>query len=282
MKFFAAQRKIRITGRRAAFLLFSLCLLFGLTAAGCGSAQTDPDTSPVLTDISSDSYNEGSMDSQYVSVVLTFDRAIAVTDDPLENMNITIGGEHMDDVTAEQTGENTLELTILVNAITKSNVCIEETKDGGGYPGITDETGSARAQTFEAEILVPNGVTVEPLASYEGTGVAVLVSGTWSIRSITWLRLLSDGEPVESSETADLELYGDGAIALHGHDFLTSDTTMIASDMAETLNTHFGDYYVFYSEGEEVYGEKLDGTDPSELTLEVYSYKHIEQVTEDE
>jgi len=264
-----------------AVLLPALAFLMAgvLLSGGCGSSGggQDAQNSPRITDIVMDSYNEGTEDAQYVQAQLIFDRDVQCSEDALENMNITIGGERMDEITAEQTDDRTLELTIHVNAITKSNFCISEEKEGEGYPGISDADGTYELWPFEAEVLIPNGISLEDVSSYEGTGFEKKVSGVWTIRSITWLRLLSDGEPVQSSLTADLELYGDHAVALHGHDFLTSDSTMIAEDIADTLNNHFGSYYVFRSEGKNVIGEKLDGSDPAELDLEIYEYKSIEQ-----
>ena len=250
--------------------------VFFLLAAGCQTAKTDGEKSPSLEEIALDSYNEGTEVSQYVKLTLRFDQPVKVGKEADKNMRITIADERMS-AEITQADENTLNVEMPVQAITQGTLHISEEKEGKGYPGLTDSSGKYAVQTFKVDALVPSGVTLKDIEGRE-KGFEKEVEGTWNIRNITWLRFLENGEVVPSQIEAKSELL-DGAVAVHGHDFLMCDETMIAQEMADTLNKHFGDHYIFRAERKRIIGEKLDG-DGSQLDLEIYSYKKINGQTQ--
>ncbi|MCR5666937.1 MAG: hypothetical protein K6G01_08910 [Eubacterium sp.] len=261
--------------------LTTFCMIFIIasTLTGCSDAKYNSETSPHISDVTASGRNEGSESSQYVDVTITFEKAITLGDDPLSNMDITISGESpdYDELTITQSADNALTIAIPVTAITTGNLVIDEKEEDTGYPGILNEDGSACAYPFTCELLIPSGITLTTDDSYSGGGTRVNVEGTWDIRSITWLELLSDDAPVTSQVSDTSELYQDTAIAVHGHDFLLSDETMIAETIAETLTRHFGSSYAFYADGTSVTCEKLDNTDTAQLELKIYTYKTIEE-----
>ena len=258
--------------KKLALIMAVGCILFSLT--GCSGAKIDETNSPALSDVSVTTYNNGSEDSQYVEVTLQFDKNIRIAENPAENMRITIAEERMEpeEFSVE---DSTLSFRLPVTAITRGNLQITEEKEGKGYPGITDEEGQFNIRTFTVDMLIPSGVTLENVDSYTGKGFRKKVCGKWNIRNITWLILTEDGTPVSSQMNTYLDNMDD-AVALHGHDFLIYDATMIAGEMAETLTRHFGSQYIFRAEGDEIIGERLDGSLDTKLDLEIYEYKNIE------
>lgn len=245
-----------------------LCLL-----TGCGG-RVDSAKSPRLQTISLHAYNEGSIDRQYVEAICTFDKEIRLEKKPLKNMKITIADKQMENIRAKKKSARVLVLKIPVQAIHRGNLKIKEEKEGKGYPGLRDASGKYRVQTFTADILIPSGVSLHTVSARSDGVLTTQVRGTWKIRNITWLRFTDSGETVESRIIYDSEIFN-GAVALHGHDFLTSDTTMIAADAARTLTRHFGDRYTFRSRGDRVIARKKHGS--GKLSLTVYRYRHINQ-----
>lgn len=262
-----ADRKVRY---RVGSLGVCLCLLL---LTGCFGTKLSKSDSPILKDVSIETYNNGSEDTQYVEIIFTFNKKISSGKKPDENMKITIAGERMEVEKAEAEGEK-LYFHLPVTAITRGNLVIEEEKEGEGYPGITEESGKYGAIGFTVDMLIPSGIQLEDVKTYEGKGFRKKVIGNWKIRNITWLVLTEDGVPVSSQMDTYLDNMGD-AVALHGHDFLIYDSAMIAEEMAETLNNHFGNQYIFHREGEEIIGERLDGSLDGKLDLEIYTYKNI-------
>ena len=266
--------------KKARLLVFGiLCLLVMGLLAGCQKSTLDQQNSPMLQDVTIETGNQKTEDSQFVKVYLKFDKSVKTAKNATENMRITIAGERME-TTVSQTEADCLCLEIPVTAITKGNLEIAEEKEGQGYSGITDESGKYTLHTFELDMLIPSGISLQDVASYQGKGFEKEVEGTWNIRNITWVQLLENGTPVTSENKTKSELLND-AIAVHGHDFLISDPTMIAETMTGTLNKHFGNRYIFTQEGNRIKGEKLDGSVDSELDLVIYEYKEITQKTKE-
>ena len=263
------KRKKKLT---AAFGIVCI-LLF----AGCsGKSHSDSEKSPRLQNIELTSYNEGSEDSQYVEATLQFDQEVRLSEDPLKNMRITISGERMEDIEVNQEEKDTVCLTIPVTTITRGNLEITEEKEDKGYPGITDADGDYTVWTFDVDALIPSGVTLVDVEHTQKGGFQKQVVGMWNVRNITWIQLYENGTLVESSNDKESESM-DGAIAVHGHDFLDSDSTMIAEDIVEALNQYYARNYIFTQDGDIITGQKLDGGDSAELELEIYQYQHITQ-----
>lgn len=259
--------------RRAILPAVILSVIFALP--GCGTVRTDTGGSPELVDISVTTGNDGTESGQYVDLTLDFDRDVTIGKKPLRNMEVTIAGERMKSITFSMAASDKVTLSIPVSAVTRGNLEITETRSGKGYSGITDAEGRYAAMGFHLKTLIPSGVTLEDTGDSAPNRVVKDVKGVWNIRSITWIRLLDNGiSAADGMNTESEEM--DGAVAVHGHDFLTSDTETITNTIAETLNRHFGYAYVFRGEGTRIIGEKLDGSDSSVLDLEVYSYKSIE------
>ena len=252
------------------------CVTVALLIAGGCAPQTDTNSSPQMSDVIVTAENGGTLESQCVTAELVFDRPVSTGQDPLENMHITIAGEAVEVSDVSQSSENVITVSIPVTAVTTGNLVIEEKKAGNGYPGLTDETGSYAVIPFSVETLIPTGVSLEDDPDYTGNGVCKIVEGQWNIRCITWVQLIEDGTPLESAMTQTSELYRDNSVAIHGHDFLLCDETMIAEIMADTLNRHFGYRYVFYSEGNRIIGEKLEETDTGVPDLMIYNYCEID------
>lgn len=257
--------------------LLCLLLCFG---GGCGGAAPDAEQSPRLADFTVTSYNEGSEDSQYVAVHLQFDRPVTVRDSSPGSFRITIAGNRVKsaDCRLAQSIDDArnITLTLKTTAITNGKLMIAPAEEGAGYREITSPDGRYLVQPFTRECLIPSGVTLETVSSIPGDGVKPAsvvkqVAGTWNIRSITWVRLLENGEVVPSGLPDSPEIL-DGAVAVHGDEFLTSDEELIAMDIASTLTDYFGEDYTFRSQGSQVIVEKKEPAPDTTIDLQVYLY----------
>ena len=66
-------------GRRfvSVVILFAVILSISVLTTGCGKkAVVDDDNSPILKDAVIESWNDGSVDTQYVDVTLSYDREV--------------------------------------------------------------------------------------------------------------------------------------------------------------------------------------------------------------
>jgi len=246
-----------------------------LGISGCGSVRISEEESPKLNNVIIQTYNNGSESSQFVEVTLQFDRKIAVKKKILSNMKVTISGTRMSDITASKTADEDITLNIPVTAVTKGILSIAEEKEGKGYSGITESSGHYNVRTFSVDAIIPSGISLADTQETNGTGFVKNVQGIWNIRCITWVKLLENGEAVPGEPCAELDELDD-AVAVHGHDFLTSDTTMIAEDIVKALNDHYGSAYVFRQDGTRIYGNKLDESDGTKLDLQIYTYTNFE------
>lgn len=256
-----------------------LCLLLSF-GGGCGGAVPDAEQSPKLADFTVTSYNGGGEDSQYVAVHLQFDHPVAVQDSSPDSFRITIAGNRVKsaDCRLEQSVDDarSITLTLQTTAITNGKLMIIPTEESAGYPEITSQDGRYLVQPFMMKCLIPSGVTLETVSSIPGDGVKPAsvvkrVVGTWNIRSITWVRLLENGEVVPGGLLDSPEIL-DGAVAVHGHEFLTSNEDIIAMDIAGTLTDYFGGDYTFRSQGSQVIVEKKELTPDTTIDLQVYLY----------
>lgn len=256
-----------------------LCLLLCL-GGGCDGAAPDAEQSPKLADFTVTSYNEGSEDSQYVTVHLQFDRPVAVRDSSPGSFRITIAGNRVKstDCRLSQSIDDARSITLILRttAITNGKLVIVPTEEGTGYREITSLDRRYSVQSFTLQCLIPSGVTLKTVSSIPGDGVKPAsvvkqVTGIWNIRSIAWVRLLENGEVVPSG-LSDFPEILDGAVAVHGHEFLTSDEESIAMDIASTLTDYFGGDYIFRSQGSRVIVEKKEPTPDTTIDLQVYLY----------
>ena len=127
------------------------------------------------------------------------------------------------------------------------------------------------------EGVLPSGVTLAETARSPGS-VTVEVTHAFDIRCIAWILFTDGGAAVGGSLLAGAD-EKDGAIALHGHEFLKDDGYAVAARLAGTLEKHFGDRYSFTAEGKAVTAVSLIDPD-AELAIEVYEYARIEETQE--
>jgi hypothetical protein len=202
------------------------------------------------------SYNEGA-DAQYVEIELGLDRE---ADANGVKPKIKIAGENVRaDAIEISAADKTLTLTLHVDKIREGNLTLK----------LSDKDGS---QTLDA--LIPSGVELRQVAK-DDTSVTVEVTHVYDIRGIAWVRFTDGGAPVGGSllNGADER---DGAIAVHGHEFLQDDEYDIAANLAETLTSHFGDRYVFEADGKKVTAKKTGGTN-ADLIIAIYSYAELSE-----
>jgi hypothetical protein len=208
-------------------------LVFVLAGCADGNAGRDKDAPANLESVHLSSYNEGTSETQYVVMELAFDKQIKAYKSPPK---IRIANENVkSENVAMETNGTALKITIHVDKIREGNITL---KLGDGK----------KAQTIEA--LAPSGVTLETTREENGS-VTVEVTHGFNIRGIAWVLFTDEGLPVQDSllNGADER---DGAIAVHGHEFLQDDEYDIAANLAQTLASHFGDRYEFAADGKTV------------------------------
>jgi hypothetical protein len=238
-----------------------------LSFAGCGgSAVYDEANAPVLETAALETYNEGTEETQYIRVTLGFDREIAA--EKGYTPQIAIAGSAVDkkNIETEASG-NELAVTVNSDKIRNGDMVLRLAADSDELAkGITDAGGkSAPKNDGAVEALVPSGVVLTPA----GDGAAE-VSHVFNIRCIAWIVFTDNGETVGGSLLAGADTL-DGAIALHGHEFLKEDAYDVAANLADALAGHFGDRYTFKAEGKTVRAARADGTSGG-LAISLYAY----------
>jgi hypothetical protein len=232
---------------RAAAVVF-VAVAFG--AAGCG---TDKAAALEVASAVASTYNEGTEDSQYAMfVIVCADMAGAKRWRPA----VRIAGEKIDGSAMEVT-YNQDERSIAIRVLTDKS---------------RDATFSIECGDRRIEGILPSGVALSETAREPGS-VSVSVTHGFNIRCIAWIRLLNHGETVGGSllRGADEK---DGAVALHGHRFLTDDEYALAALLAETLASHFGNDYEFSVDGKTVTAASRHDSG-ADLAIEVYQYTTI-------
>ncbi|MCF0120173.1 MAG: hypothetical protein HUJ65_00925 [Oscillospiraceae bacterium] len=63
----------------------------------------------------------------------------------------------------------------------------------------------------------------------------------WTHRGILWLQAVLDGEVLIPAGNGDAYTMTSGAVAVHGHNFRTDSFEDVAENIAEVLNSSFGD-----------------------------------------
>jgi hypothetical protein len=247
------------------FVVLATFLLF----AGCsGGGVYDEEASPRLVGVDFSSFNEGSNETQYIVMTGAFDREIRadgfepkirIANETVKSKNITVTAEGSD-----------LILTVAVDRIKDGDITVRfGDTDNGELPAITDASGEYAAKAQTIETLAPSGLALETVDAGPGS-VTVEVTHVFDIRCIAWIRFADGGETVGGSllNGADER---DGAVALHGHEFLTDDRYDVAANLAEALESHFGDRYEFTADGTAVTATSTSSAD-AELSISVYSY----------
>ncbi|MDR1028018.1 MAG: hypothetical protein LBL63_01180 [Clostridiales Family XIII bacterium] len=252
-------------------MILSVLLAFALVA--CGGAGFDEANSPRIAYAALASYNEGDEESQYVRVSLTFDREIVVAEGYVPTIKVAGVNIGADRVDTEVSGSD-MEVTIRVDRVRDGDMTLSLSKDAdaSSVPDITDTSGKYAAAAGRVKALIPSGVALEPVSEDGRSGVKV--THVFNIRCIAWL-VLSDGGTVVSDSLMKGADALDGAVALHGHDFLTEDAYDVAANLADTLTSHFGDRYEFTASDTVVTFRSLADADAA-LEVSLYGYAEIE------
>lgn len=254
-----------------------LALLFG-----CGKVEVDKNNSPTLTDVIIKSWNAGSMEAQYVDVSLLFDKPVCWKEKKADSLRVTISDQKvnakkMDLIQEDNEKELTLRLT--VTAVTNGTLHISRSDSTKALEAVTSADGKYAANDFEIDAIIPSGVELSDVSEKEENDngnpqVMKQVTHAWNIRSIAWIQLLENGEPVTVGEDKNIEIL-DQAVAVHGHEFLKEDEYSVAQSIAETLEKYYSDDYKFTSTDDMVSVEKCNGDKEIQLDLKVYTYLNL-------
>ncbi|SFA97727.1 hypothetical protein SAMN05216249_10641 [Acetitomaculum ruminis DSM 5522] len=245
-------------------------ILVSFNLFGCGSSLIlDEKQSPQLSNVELSGRNDGDEDSQYVDLILDFDKSISINDSRKDSLNITIANKKVDDFSMEKTADNQVKLSVKTTSVTDGKIKVEDADEAEGVEAITDESGKYSAGDFNVSAIIPSGIelsTVDRGAGY----VTKKVDSLWNIRSILWIRILKDGEPISAGQDENLKIM-DGAIAIHGHDFLNMDEEMTAKEIAKSINEYFSDSYECESKDGNI-TLKLKNNSEEKLDIQVYTY----------
>lgn len=261
-------------------LIILMLLVMGVMG-GCAKPEVNNEKSPILTDVTLESSNEGSEEKQYVEATLVFDKEVKLASKTLKSLQITIAGERVKD--SEYTmklsdDSDELILTIQVSAVSDGQLIIGMAENSDAIYEITDDSGKYAVQPFTVEALIPSGITLSTVETDEESSdtakVVKSVDTSWNIRSIAWIHLLENGECVEGNVPQKSEVL-DGAIAVHGHDFLAEDKEGAALNIADRLTDYYGEDYRFTCDGNQITVEKLTGDASTQLDLHVHTYLKI-------
>ncbi len=272
-------------GRRfvSVVILFAVILSVSVLTTGCGKkAVVDDDNSPILKDAVIESWNDGSVDTQYVDVTLSYDREVCWQEKHTNSLRVTISDGKISDKKMQflkGESEKELLLRIQVDSVTNGTLNISRADSETVISAITSADGKYATQNFEINALIPSGVELTDVSEKEesGTGnpqVMKQVTHAWNIRSIAWIRLLENGDPVKVGENKNIEIL-DQAVAVHGHEFLQEDEYSAAETIAETLSKYYSDDYKFTSMDDIISVEKCNGDKNVELDLKVYNYVNV-------
>ena len=112
-------------GRRfvSVVILFAVILSISVLTTGCGKkAVVDDDNSPILKDAVIESWNDGSVDTQYVDVTLVYDREVCWQEKHTESLRVTISDGKISDKKIEfLKGESEKELLLRIRVDSVTN-----------------------------------------------------------------------------------------------------------------------------------------------------------------
>jgi outer membrane lipopolysaccharide assembly protein LptE/RlpB len=267
----------------------TICQIIGIafgmgmicTSVGCGRGFTvDEELSPEVKDVHILSKSEEN-GTQSVLVELIFDQAVEVQEAKKDTLRITIAGNRIKDeeYTLTQTAEDTVQLAIEVEAVTNGILTMQAAEDSKPITAFVDTEKAYATKPFEVEGIIPSGVTLATVDTQDGY-IEKAVETSWEIRSIAWMGLFENGELVPAYETSSAESL-DGYVALHGHEYDTETSTVIAQRLVELLESNYSEEYQFACNGERLYIQK-EGSD-AQLDLQIYQYVRLngEELDED-
>lgn len=233
-------------------LLVLFLVLSSLGNWGCGPSAPDAESAPRLLEHNIQAASDGTEEGQTVTVGLVFDRPVTVARNAGNEFRIVIGGNRVKGsaytVTASPDDERKILIRIAVMVITTGELLIEPQDAAGAIAAITGAGTKVPAVLEPIHSLIATGLelaTVKAVPGTDGQGAAVTkeVTAIWKVRSIVWVQLMKDGQVMTPDAAAETK-WG-GALAVHGHDFLSASPESAARDIAEALQTGFGSQYEF-------------------------------------
>lgn len=235
------------------YKVFITAILIIFLFSGCGNNYGDIKDAPKMKKYVVETSNNGSDNSQFVTLFVTYDRPISVKKDTLKGLNVNIGGNKITNsnciASIDKKNKDNLMIKISVDGITSGEMTIDASDNNGRLYSVTDESGKSSAVFNKIHCLVPTGLKLKTLESVTGDGknqakVIKQVISTWKVRGIAWILFSDNGKPVIiENKNATMQL--NGAVAVHGHDFLTCNDKNAASDVVEVLKENFGAKYNF-------------------------------------
>ena len=276
------------------YSLFLCISVFCFSACGA-SVQTDEsggagENSPEVIGCTVNAGCDGGEDDQYVDVAIRFDRNVRYSSGLADDLRIVIGGERIktDDINVSQdsASPDAVKLRISINKVTNGVLEITPANGGSTVSSVTDESGKYSAKAPDIKKLIPSGVTIEQESSSEA-GVQpewtkIKVTSPPSHRSMVWIQLMENGEPVEPDDLSSPDIMDDTAAGIHEHEFLWATDESVAEDIAKAVNDFYGERFTAESAGSEVTvtakdsgdegGAQHGGGDASGLMLKIYEY----------
>lgn len=257
------------------YIIILMVLIICIVSA-CSKSQVDKDKSPSIIDVLIESMNENSEETQYVKVSLTFDKEVKLLKETSKSLLMTIAGKQVDDSDYKMKlseDAKKVVITIHVELVNSGEIVIKPEKDSDTVSEITDKSGKYAVQPFSIKAIIPSGMVLSTVSSEPGT-VVKSVDSSYHVRGITWIKLLENGEPVPCSIPQKSEEL-DGAIAVHGHDFLIDDEDACAKNITERLTAYYGSDYSFTCSKNQITAKKLSGDGSEKLDIEVYTYLKV-------
>lgn len=225
--------------------------------AGCGAEATVAAESPRMEGYEVTAGSDGTEQSQRAVVTATFDRPIAVGDDALDDLVISVDGAETDDETircsVEQVGERSLRVVVAAEpgvtdpaqgpyfALLRGRLSVSAKDASGGLAHVTGQGGTSSAVWSDVSCIVPSGLEIETVSEMAG-GEGRAATTTFKVvrppqlRVCSWLQMEPDGE----------------RILVHNHEFLKYDAASYAAYLAESLAASLGPEYESSSKGDRV------------------------------
>ena len=263
----------------------------------CFSACADPahgpgagENSPEVIRCTVNAGCDGGEDDQYVDVAIRFDRNVRYSSGLADDLRVVIGGERIktDDINVSQdsASPDAVKLRISINKVTSGVLEITPADGGSTVSSVTDESGKYSAKAHDIKKLIPSGVTIEQESSSEAGAqpewTKIKVTSPPSHRSMVWIQLIENGEPVEPDDLSSPDIMDDTAAGIHEHEFLWATDESVAEDIAKAVNDFYGERFTAESAGSEVTvtakdsseasDEQHGGGDASGLMLKIYEY----------
>ena len=269
-----------------------LCISVFCFSACADSAQSSGagENSPEVIGCTVNAGCDGGEDDQYVDVAIRFDRNVRYSSGLADDLRVVIGGERIKtdniNVSQDSASPDAVKLRISINKVTNGVLEITPADGGSTVSSVTDESGKYSAKAPDIKKLIPSGVTIEQESSSEAGAQSewtkIKVTSPPSHRSMVWIQLMENGEPVKLDDLSSPDIMDDTAAGIHEHEFLWATDESVAEDIAKAVNDFYGERFTAESAGSEVTvtakdsGEASDeqhgGGDASGLMLKIYEY----------